>query len=178
MKNEKVLQVVVFDKKVKTYWYLQGIWVNALMIFTVIGLFTLPIWILVGVFVCQKRYEHLSATLTETSIHLKKGYIMKVEKTIPLEKIQDLGMRTGPLLNLFGLASIQIETAGGSGQQGADMALSGVVNPSEFRDAVLTQRGVVTQKGTAVQQEGSPTVELLTEIRDSLGRIENLLDRS
>ena len=76
-----------------------------------IGLATFPIWLLVGWFVASKRYEHLSATLTETSIHLKKGYIMKVEKTIPLEKIQDLGMRTGPLLDMFGLASIQIETA-------------------------------------------------------------------
>ncbi len=73
MENETILQEVKFDPKVKVYWYLQGLWVHLLMIFAVIGVVTFPLWVIAGWFVCMKRYEHMSATLTKTSIHLKKG---------------------------------------------------------------------------------------------------------
>ena len=84
-------------------------------------------------------------------------------------------MRTGPLLNMFGLASIQIETAGSSVQQGSDMVLAGVVDPAAFRNAVLEQREIVSSGGSAVAADGATTLSVLTEIRDSLGRIEGLL---
>jgi len=174
MENEKILQEVKFDPKVKLYWYLQGVWVHLMLVFALIGCVTLPIWIVVGWFVAAKRYEHLEASLTETSIHLKQGYITKVEKTIPLEKIQDVGMRTGPLLNMFGIASIQIETAGSSAP-GSDMVLAGVVDPANFRNAVLTQRGKVSGVGPVAASGGSDSLDVLTDIRDSLKRIEGLL---
>jgi putative membrane protein len=176
MEAEKILQEVQFDPKVKLYWYLQGVWLHLMLVFAFVGVFTLPIWIVVGWFVAAKRYEHLEATLTETSIHLKQGYITKVEKTIPLEKIQDVGMRTGPLLNLFGIASIQIETAGSSAP-GSDMVLAGVVDPANFRNAVLSQRGKVSGVGPAAASGDPDSLGVLTDIRDSLQRIEGLLKK-
>ena len=175
MDNETVLNVAKFDPKVKIYWYFQGIWVHALLVMGLIGIITLPCWIIGGWFICTARYNNLHATLTSTSIHLKKGVITKVEKTIPLEKIQDLGMRTGPLLNLFGLASIQIETAGGGAQQGSDMVLAGVVQPEVFRNAVLSQREKASGKTIATTADGADSLTLLTEIRDSLHRLEKLM---
>lgn len=176
MENETVLQEVTFDKKVVIYWYLQGALVHLVLIFMGIGLVTFPIWLLVGTYFCGRRYEAMKARLTTTSIHLTQGYITKVEKTIPLEKIQDLGMKTGPLLNMFGLASIQIETAGGGAQQGSDMILAGVVDPSRFRNAVLKQRELMSGRGgQSPPQGGDSTVGVLTDIRDSLHRIEGLL---
>jgi uncharacterized membrane protein YdbT with pleckstrin-like domain len=174
-KNETILQEVQFDPKVKLYWYLQGIWVHALLVLAVIGCVSLPAWILGGWWLVARRFETMSATLTNSSIHLSKGYINRVEKTIPLEKIQDLGMRTGPLLNMFGLASIQIETAGSSAQQSSDMVLAGVVDPTRFRNAVLEQRELVSGRGAVAAGDGASTLSVLTEIRDSLSRIEGLL---
>ena len=176
MENESVLQNVEFDKKVVLYWYLQGLVANFFLVFALIGLVSFPAWILAGWWFCGRRYEAMKAQLTRTSIHLTQGHITKVEKTIPLEKIQDLGMRTGPILNRFGLASIQIETAGGGAQQGSDMILVGVVNPTQFRNAVLKQRELVSGRGVqAPSAEGASTLSVLTEIRDSLQRIEGLL---
>ena len=175
MNNEIILQEVQFDPKVKVYWYLQGIWFHTLMMLGLFGFVTLPVWLIAGWFICAARYKNLHATLTSTSIHLKKGVIMRVEKTIPLEKIQDLGMRTGPLLNVFGLASIQIETAGGGAQQGSDMVLAGVVKPEVFRNAVLAQREKASGKAAATTAEGENSLTLLTEIRDSLHRLEKLM---
>ena len=177
MENERALLKAEFDNKVKMYWFWQGVWLHVILVFALIGIVSLPAWLLGGWWLVNKRYEEMSATLTETSIHLRKGFITRIEKTIPLEKIQDLGMRTGPLLNMFGLASIQIETAGGSGQQGSDMVLAGVVSPEVFRNAVLAQREKVSGRSVGGQEGDNPTLAVLAEIRDSLGRIEGLLSK-
>ena len=171
--DERVLIEAQFDPKVKVYWYLQGMLVHASLVLAVIGIFTLPLWIVFGMLVVGRRYDAMSAHLSERSIHLQMGVLNRVEKTVPLEKIQDLSLRTGPLLNAFGLASVQVETAGGSAQAGADMTLPGLANAQEFRDAVLNQRD---KRADGPQRPGpdstESTVALLTEIRDTLVRIE------
>jgi len=171
--DERVLIEAKFDPKVKVYWYLQGMLVHASLVLAIVGIFTLPLWIVFGMLVVSRRYDAMEAHLSERSIHLQMGVLNRVEKTIPLEKIQDLSLRTGPLLNAFGLASVQVETAGGSAQQGADMALPGLANAQEFRDAVLSQRD---KRADGPPRGGADTtdsaVALLTEIRDSLARIE------
>ena len=176
--EEQVLMKADFDPKVKIYWYFQGLLIHFALIFTGLGVLTFPVWFLFGFLSVAKRYEHLSAQLTDRSIHLKSGYIFRVEKTIPLEKIQDLSLRTGPLLSAFGLASVHVETAGGSAQQGADMSLPGLANAEAFRNAVLEQRDKRSGHSTAAPvptPSTDETVAVLTDIRDSLSRIEELL---
>jgi membrane protein YdbS with pleckstrin-like domain len=184
--KETVLEKAVFDPKVKIYWYFHGLIVHFSLILAGVGLVTFPIWLVLGMFFVTKRFDALHAQLTDRSIHLKAGYIFRVEKTIPLEKIQDLSLRSGPLLNAFGLASVQVETAGSSAQQGADMVLPGLSNAEAFRNAVLEQRDIRSGAVPAAAPAAVPATlaaaadsshELLTEIRDSLHRIEKLLAR-
>lgn len=175
-----VLAVATFDPKVKVYWYVQGLLVHAGLIVAVIGLVSFPFWLVFGWAWCGKRLEATSAELTARAVHLKQGVLFRVEKTIPLEKIQDLSLRTGPLLDAFGLASLQIETAGGGPQTGnADMTLPGLSNATAFRDAVLAQRDRETDRPAAPAEAQGPdqAVVLLTEIRDTLKRLEDRLDR-
>ena len=169
-----------FDPKVRAYWFLQGIVAHSFLIVCFVGFVTLPFWLMFGWLIVSKRFENLSVELDDDSINLKHGILVKVEKTIPLEKIQDLAMKTGPLLNMFGLASISIETAGGGPQSGRDMVLSGIRNPEEFRARVLAQRAIVSGKGAPhkrAESERTDSTEILTEIRDSLIRIEDLLSK-
>ncbi|MBT3220869.1 MAG: PH domain-containing protein [Proteobacteria bacterium] len=173
--EETILNKAEFDPKIKLYWYINGIFVHFFLIFAGIGLVTLPIWIVVGLFLVSKRYQCLSAHLTDRSIHLKSGWLFRLEKTIPLEKIQDLSLRTGPLLNAFGLASVQVETAGGGAQQGADMSLPGLRNADEFRNAVLSQRDQRSGVPTTAPAASDDSLAVLSDIRDSLNRIEELL---
>ncbi len=170
--NDTVRLKAVFDPKVKIYWYFQGLIAHFMLCFTGLGFFTLPLWAVFGIFVVSKRYDTLSAELTDRAIHMKSGYIFRVEKTIPLEKIQDLSLRTGPLLTAFGLASVQVETAGGSAQQGSDMGLPGLSNATEFRNAVLELRDRQSGAPAIADRSSDSSVELLREIRDSLARIE------
>lgn len=181
-KNAQVLATAQFDPKVKVYWYVQGLVAHAALVFAVIGVFTLPIWIVTGWFISGKRYEAITAELTPKAIHLKQGIWFRVEKTIPLEKIQDLSLSTGPLLDAFGLASLQIETAGGAAPNGgSDMMLPGLSNATEFRNAVLAQRDRVADREPAqiaAPSEADATVVLLTDIRDTLKRLEARLDKA
>ena len=141
--------------------------------FAGLGLLTFPLWVVFGGWVVGRRYDAWSATLTEQSVHLRSGVWFQVEKTVPLDKIQDLSLRTGPLLNAFGLGSVQIETAGSSSPQGmADLQLVGLSNAQAFRDAVLAQRDRVAGGAVpAPNRTEDRAVVLLTEIRDLLAQI-------
>ena len=137
--REKILYRAEFDEKWKTYWFLQ---ITLIFLATVVGIVLLPFWFLgLGAWYCRCYYEHLHCTLYERSLMVGRGIFFRVEKTIPLDKIQDLTLREGPLLKHFGLLSLGIETAGQSSPQGSSEAkLVGIKNARAFRDRVLDQR--------------------------------------
>ena len=178
--REKILIRAEFDAKLKFYWYMR---VVGLMTASVGGILLLPAWFLGwGNWYCRRSFEALQCVLTERSLLVKRGILFRVEKTIPLDKIQDLTLKEGPLLRWFGLCSLQIETAGQSGQAGnSEGNLLGVVDVRGFRNAVLDQRDRISGTGTvspavARSPVGDGAVEgLLIEIRDSLKQIEKKL---
>jgi len=170
MRQETVLRSASFDPKLKTYWLLGG---ALILLSTVVGIVALPFWFLgVGAYFNTKRFDHMHAELTDRSLHLRKGVLFKIDKTIPLDKIQDIALHHGPIMNALGLAGLRIETAGTSVQGAADASLTGVVDAAAFRDAILEQRERVTG-GAALPAPAEGDV--LAEIRDSLLRIEGLL---
>ena len=178
--REKILNRAEFDPKLKLYWYLQGVGFLAV---TIAGIPLLPVWFLGwGNWYCRRSFEALQCILTERSLLVKRGILFRVEKTIPLDKIQDLTLKEGPLLRWFGLCSLQVETAGQSGQAGgSEGSLVGVVDIRNFRNAVLDQRDRISGTGAVSPAlpgaaTGGGSVEgLLGEIRDSLRRIEKRL---
>ncbi|MCA8978646.1 MAG: PH domain-containing protein [Planctomycetes bacterium] len=183
MRKETILQAATFDSKLPKYWM-----ANALIVMAVSVVFIplIPVWMIFGWNLHRKQYERLECHLTDRSLNIRKGLIFRVEKNIPLDKIQDVGLREGPLLRWLGLASLVIETAGQSGPQGgADAHLVGVVEAPRFRDAVLDQRDEVVaglRGGSSVPKsvfapDSSNEAALLREIRDCLQRIEGKLER-
>jgi putative membrane protein len=118
---------------------------------------------------------------------VERGVLFTVQKTIPLQRIQDLTVRGGPLLRALGLEMMSIETAGQSQPQGgSDARLLGVVDLRGFRRKVLEQCRAVdavmpAEGGAPPPARGGPEpVEgpaVLVEIRDTLKRIEELLSR-
>ena len=175
MKEDKTLKVAAFNPRVTTYWLMNGAIVLAL---TLIGIPLLLFWFLLGQFFTRRYLDNMSCELTERVLKVKKGIWVRTEKTIPLEKITDLGMVQGPLMRHFGVERLSIETAGQSGP-GALVALTGIQNAPEFRETVLAQRDLLAERQQQqVSQSESPSAgsaELLTEIRDVLLRVEGLL---
>jgi putative membrane protein len=106
-------------------------------------------------------------------LEFKKGAFFKVEKTIPLENIQDLTFVENPILNLLELKILKIETAGGSNQHGSDMQLIGIIDSEQFKKKVLNQRDLLSLGSPNLQAdiESGSNEKILIEIRDLLKEI-------
>jgi membrane protein YdbS with pleckstrin-like domain len=146
-----------------------------LMCITIVGIPFAIIWFLgIGQLVSKRYYEALECRLTNKHLKYKKGVLVKVEKTIPLENIQDLTFVEGPILKAFNLSILKIETAGNSGSASADMQLIGVEGALEFRNLVMNQRETMRAGGADGEES---TQKILSDIRDILRRMESKSDQ-
>lgn len=171
-----ILQKAEFDPRIKKYVLYTVLFV---LVVTVIGIIFIPFWLLLGKSYINRYYNSLHCELTTRALHFKKGVWFHTERTIPLDKIQDLTFREGPLLRYLGLSTLRVETAGQSAQAAADLSLTGIVKAQEFRGKVLDQRDIVTDntsgRTTGRENEEEETIHILKDIRDSLRSIESKL---
>ena len=159
---------VEFDRKVIVYWWLVAMGGMAV---SIIGIPLAILWLLLGWIVHKKQFENLSCELTDRSINLRMGWLFKKQQNIPLDKLTDVSIHEGPILNFFGVVRMQFETAGAQ-----PFMLTGVKDGPSFRDLVLKQRdSLSTLSGMSGQT--SQSNDVLVEIRDILQQINaNLSD--
>ena len=173
--NKEILIDADFNPKMKGYLLL---YTSLIFLITIVGIPFVIIWILIAPHFIGKYFERLDCKLTTRSLMFSKGFIVRTERTIPLDKIQDLTFKEGPLLKAFGLSILRVETAGNAMQCGADLSLIGIVGAKEFRNKVLEQRDLVTSSGSnqatlTEQASDESLIEVLKDIRTSLANIEN-----
>ncbi|MHA2227556.1 MAG: PH domain-containing protein [Candidatus Hodarchaeales archaeon] len=121
-----------------------------------------------------------------SEVIVKKGLINKQVKHIPFRTIANVSSRYGPYDRLLGLGTVEIETAGKSGQQtGPEAKIEGIPNFNAVGDYILTKlRQFRTQYATttevaaeAPQLPPLPLAEqdfhrqMLTEIREIKERL-------
>jgi len=171
MSKPEILLKGEFNPKIKTYLL---VYISLIITITLFGIVLLPFFWIFGRILINRYFDRLSAELTTRALRFEKGMIFHVERTIPLDKIQDLTFKEGPLLRYFGLSTLKVETAGGSGQGQADLTLIGINGAADFRSRVLEQRDIVTENkyGDSNAETSESTLNVLKEIRDSLSRIE------
>ena len=148
--RDRVLVEATFDTKLKTYMVLQGV---VGFTATIVGIVALPFWLVLGTRWGRRYFEHLSCTLTDRARVVRKGVWFRSESTVPLDRIQDVAIRHGPILDRLGLATIRVETAGMGSGQGSGINLTGVVDTAGFRDRVLEARDRAA--GFADEEEGA-----------------------
>jgi len=166
----RILRKATFNPDIKRYLLMYGIFI---LLITIIGIPLILLWVPLAPIFIRKYYDRLECELTTRSLRFQKGFIFHTERTIPLDKIQDLTFKEGPLLKAFGLSILKIETAGNSGQNMSDLTLIGIIDAAGFRSSVLEQRDRVTENRSEDESGVANVANLLTEIRDSLKRIEN-----
>lgn len=129
-------------------------------------------------------------------IYVKKGLINVTRKHVPFRTITNISSRAGPIDRIFGIGTVEIQTAGYSGgphgQSGPEEKLEGITFYEEVRDFILQELRrfrdpyVVGTEVVHPREEPIPRLtdslddEMLTtlrEIRNVLERIENRLDR-
>lgn len=178
MSEPTILLEAEFDPRVKSYWIWQP------MLVMILGIVTIPIAVLYAIIArafIDRYLANLRCALTERTLDIKKGIWNKTESTIPLDKITDLQLFQGPVMRHFGLHGFKVETAGQSSPTGGSLVnIVGIVDTKAFRRAVLEQRNRMNAGASAMPVGQTPALgagdaqptELLTEIRDSLQRIE------
>lgn len=111
------------------------------LMMTVVGIPLAILWFLgVGQWWARHYFAKLECVLSENTLRYRKGIIFQVEKTIPLENIQDVTFIEGPLLKRFHLSILKFETAGQSAGQAHDMKLVGIIDAHYYRSQILAAR--------------------------------------
>jgi putative membrane protein len=172
--NNLVLKSASFDPKVQQYWMLMATFFSVLALVTIP---LLPIVLAIVWLVGGRILAAMSAQLLTQKLVVKRGIFFKEEKSIPLEKITDVGLSQGPIMRMFGLYRLSFETAGQSGH-GALVSLLGVENASEFREAILEQKDNLTAntpEKSSNEEAPQSQLELIRALTYSVKNIENML---
>jgi|GEM_PF-209567 len=146
------------------------------MLVTVIGIPFAILWFLgIGQSWARHYFDKLECELTPRALRYRKGIFVTVEKTIPLENIQDVTFIEGPLLKRFNLSILKFETAGHSAGQANDMKLIGIIDAHDFRARILAARDEMKRVGSNGVATGGSTeqaqLEALRAIQVSLMEI-------
>lgn len=59
------------------------------------------------------NWRRFTYAVTPHELVIERGILSRTRRSIPLERIQDVGIERGPLSRLFGLAEVRVETGGG-----------------------------------------------------------------
>ena len=164
-----------------TYWIPLNLWYWAIAL-----AFLIPGMIYYHIYINSIEYSVLGETgEASPEIFTQKGIITITRKHVPFRTITNISSKAGLLDRLFGIGSVEIETAGHSGQtmSGAEEKLEGITFYEELRDFVLMELRKFTTPyvtgtevvfpvdETAPRMEGTLEDEILLvlrEIRDLL----------
>lgn len=170
LEDNKTLYKAAFNPIVRSYIF---VYVGFILLVSVIGIPLLIIWLCgLGQWYSKHYFELLECELKERNLRFKKGILFTVEKTIPLENIQDMTFIEGPLLRKFNLSIFKVETAGRSEHQSSQMELIGIEDAHLFRDKVMEQRRILSDKKNTQSNEN-----ILSEIKDTLQSIEQYIKK-
>ena len=174
--SNRIIHQAVFNINFKSYIFFIVLF---FLFASVIGIVVIPFWVLgLGQWLSGKYFKTLRCTLTEKQLQFSKGMIFRIEKTIPLENIQDLSFYGGPFLRSMGLTFIKVETAGGGASHQNMMSIPAVEGAEEFKTMILEQREkVIREKHAPASGNSASDSELLREIRDELREIKAALKK-
>jgi len=181
MKEEKILLRAELNPVVKKYWLVSTV---VILCCTIVGIPLLVVVIPLCLALMTPYFNSIECLLTEKSIIMRKGMLNKTEKTVPLEKITDVSLSQGPIMRLWGLHKISIETAGTNQVGQAFLSITGIKDTISFRNAVFEQREIFLNQrksgGTKTVINNSASNEdaqiiLLEQILKTLSEIKDKL---
>jgi membrane protein YdbS with pleckstrin-like domain len=154
------------------------LYVGLSMAATVVGIPVALVWFCgVGQWWARHYFAKLACDMDARALRFRKGIIFQVEKTIPLENIQDITFIEGPLLKRFQLSILKFETAGQSAGQAHAMQLVGVIDAHHLRSEILSRRDALKNSRAAPAAATSAAGdEQLVLLRSILARLDFVVE--
>lgn len=164
-------------------------WLGAGLVLPVLALLSVPdVLLYVGV---HLRYDATWYVLGERALRIRRGVWTVTEITITYENVQNVTVRSGPVQRLFGVSTIEIETAGsgGSSEGGAhgqragvanQARIEGVANAEQVRDLIMSRVRASRSAGLGDDQRdpaprSAPSARLTSAHVDALREIRDLV---
>ncbi len=148
---------------------------------TIVAVLVNLIWLIPALLLIPPYYRSLRYEIHEDEVIVHAGVITKSVKHVPFRTVTNLKVVQGPLDRLFGIGTLNIQTAGMSGQTGAEESLVGLPNFQEVYEQVAEAlrrfRGGMAP--TQAEVESVPVEgDLLAAILDELRAIRRILERT
>ena len=131
---------------VPVFWTIFYDWLPAVNFWywVVTVLWFVPVYVGVPLYIRSFEYSVISkAGTTMPEIYVKKGLVNVTKKHVPFRTITNISSRAGPIDRLFGIGTVEIQTAGFSGGAQAGRSpeekLEGITFYEQVRDFVLQE---------------------------------------
>jgi membrane protein YdbS with pleckstrin-like domain len=172
-----IMQPSIDRDRAARYFFRANLLVHALITLATFGLWGpfLLLWMAgFGQWYAKRRSLELDYRLLPGRLLVSDGVFTKVRKTIPLDKVTDIGLVQGIVDRWFALWRVSVQTAS-SGQAAPEAVLVGLRDPREFRRGVLAQRERWLESGDA--PISAPEVRAISSATGDLGgeRVERRL---
>lgn len=116
---------------------------NGMQVYALTWIIMLPVWAILSIFqfwIAARRFAAEAYSLRDRDILHRKGVLIQTETIVPFNRVQHVSIKRGPLEKYFGLASLNIFTAGG---QSSDLEISGLPadRANELKDFIAEKTG-------------------------------------
>lgn len=147
------------------------------VIFTIFYMTPLVIITLFVSYWIPKYYGSIKYTLTETEIRVERGVWWKMRHAVPYSRIMSVDAIQGPISRRFGIGTVDVYTAGYTGQAGgggglsrrrAEASIMHIPNFVELREVILDVVKGRPLFGTSLESIGKQILEELREIKKLL----------
>lgn len=119
-------------------WFIPLMVVAPLEVIILLAVVLIPIMAMVAMFI-PISYRNTSYKLTESEIVWKRGILFKRVAIVPYTKITNVDISQGPLARYFGIATLNIQTAGFHAANTAmpEMRIDGVKEHEQIRETIM-----------------------------------------
>ena len=135
-------------------------------------IFILP-WFILSIIWIPLYYNTLNYYIMDDYIRIESGVWWKRIKTIPFRMITDIKAMQGPLMRVFNLGNLNIQTAGMGAQNVAEGVLRGLFDYKEKQTEVLNRirsyspkREIATRAKEPITTEEKLLKEMINELRE------------
>lgn len=139
------------------------------------------LWFVPGIFLLYPYYRSLQYEIYPDEVIVRAGIITKSVKHVPYRTVTNIETKRGPFDRLFGLGSLNIQTAGASGDSGPEEKLVGLPDVEAVYNriaGVLRQfRGSMSPVQTSDDHPANGSDPALVAILDEVRAIRESLQR-
>ncbi|MDV2582609.1 PH domain-containing protein [Alkalibacillus haloalkaliphilus] len=150
---ERFIPTHVYDDAMS--WFVTQT-ISVLIVLALIVLIFL--WVL-GILGTVIKYGNFEVTRYEDELYITRGLLEKKQVTIPLKRIQALGIKESVVRQPLGFATLYVEIAGGEGGQNARTFIFPLLKRSEvkpFLEKILPEYRSLSNEFTGVPNRAAP----------------------